>query len=63
MVASFSENDKDKDKDALDKIYCNNVKRNPEKPISRYIECSLYNDIKARILCPTLYEELKMRYM
>ncbi len=55
MVASLSESDRDDP----NKIYCYSVKRNPEKSSGGYGERSPYNDNKARILRPTLYEELK----
>nr|WP_041487982.1 DUF6037 family protein [Bacillus thuringiensis] len=47
------------DKDDPNKIYCYSVQRNPEKQSGGYGERSPYNDNKARILRPTLYEKLK----
>ena len=55
MVASLSESDRDDP----NKIYCYSVKRNPEKSSGGYGKRSPYNDNKARILRPTLYEELR----
>ncbi|MES5896744.1 DUF6037 family protein [Bacillus cereus group sp. RP43] len=55
MVASLSESDRDDP----NKIYCYSVKRNSVKSNGEYGERSPYNDNKARILRPTLYEKLK----
>lgn len=55
MIASLSESDKDDP----NKIYCYSVKRNSVKSNGEYGKRSPYNDNKARILRPTLYEKLK----
>lgn len=55
MIASLSESDKDDP----NKIYCYSVKRNSIKSNCEYGKRSPYNDNKARILRPTLYEKLK----
>ncbi|MGE6313697.1 DUF6037 family protein [Bacillus cereus] len=55
MVESLSNSDKDDP----NKIYCYSVRRNSEKKSGRFGERSPYNDNKARILRPTLYNELK----
>ncbi|PQQ47630.1 hypothetical protein C6A34_11935 (plasmid) [Bacillus thuringiensis] len=55
MITSLSECDKDDP----NKIYCYSVKRNSVKSNGEYGKRSPYNDNKARILRPTLYEKLK----
>ncbi|HDR4448827.1 TPA: hypothetical protein QCQ08_001434 [Bacillus cereus] len=55
MVESLSNSDKDDP----NKIYCYSVRRNSETKSGRFGERSPYNDNKARILRPTLYNELK----
>ncbi|WP_269667549.1 DUF6037 family protein [Bacillus cereus] len=55
MVESLSTSDKDDP----NKIYCYSVQRNPEKQSGGYGERSPYNDNKARLLRPALYEKFK----
>ncbi|WP_413575415.1 DUF6037 family protein [Bacillus thuringiensis] len=55
MVESLSNSDKDDP----NKIYCYSVRRNSETKSGRFGERSPYNDNKARILRPTLYNKLK----